>query len=91
MIFDDYRCPEHGVFELKRASMEDTAMRLCPTCSAEMTKVFHYPYTKMMWHAPDRSRTGSDRMVIRSARHGVESGALSDGSDTLQTNLGLTR
>lgn len=91
MIFDDYRCPEHGVFELKRASMEDTTTKFCPTCSAEMTKVFHYPYTKMMWHSADRSRTGSDRMVIRSARSGQPGGPLSDGSDTLQTNLGLTR
>ena len=91
MIFDDYRCQEHGVFELKRRSMSDTGPKPCPICNAEMQKVFHYPYTKMMWHAADRGRTGSDRMVIRSAKNGEPGGALSDGSDTLQSNMGLVR
>jgi DNA-directed RNA polymerase subunit RPC12/RpoP len=90
MITDEYRCPNCGLIILKR-HIQDTSQKACPTCGSGVAKVWNFAYTKLAWHAPDRSRTGSDRMVIRSARQGKPAGPLSDGSDTLQTNLGLTR
>lgn len=90
MITDEYRCSTCGPVTLKR-HIHDTSQKMCPVCGSAVTKVWNYPYTKLAWHAPDRSRTGSDRMVIRSAQQGKPAGPLSDGSDTLQTNLGLTR
>lgn len=90
MITDEYRCPNCGPILLRR-HIKDTSERTCDVCGATVRKIWNYPYTRLAWHAPDRSRTGSDRMVIRSAQQGKPAGPLSDGSDTLQTNLGLAR
>lgn len=91
MIRDEYRCShcQHR-FEAQR-SIHQTLSPACPQCGRPASKVYHFPYTRLCWHAPLRGQEGSDRMVIRSAYNGQPAGALSDGSDTLVTNLGLHR
>lgn len=91
MIRDEYQCPQCSHrFEAKR-SIYAVISPPCPRCGTPSRKVFHYPYTRLCWHAPLRGQEGSDRMVIRHAYNGQPAGPLSDGSDTLVTNLGLHR
>lgn len=51
----------------------------CPVCGGPARKVIiAYPHTMLNWKAHDRNDTGSDRMVIRSARRGKKNQPMDD-------------
>lgn len=68
--------------------MMERPVVICSNCGSQRThRIYHFPYTKLDWKDPMRGNNGNDRMVIRAARHGEPAGPLSDGSDTLASNL----
>lgn len=69
----DYRCNDCGAEFEAVHSMFDNPRLPCPDCGLLHTRrlITTFPHTRMAWKAWDRNDTGSDKMVIRSARRGL--------------------
>ena len=58
----DYKCSEHGYFELQQ-SMKDHARALCPTCSSDCSQVLLGAPTIDVWAMAKANFPGAHELV----------------------------
>ena len=65
----EYRCPQCGPFDLRRAVEEASAPLWCPTCDAPARRVYSAPGTATL-RGPLSGASGAERARVDRARSG---------------------